>query len=72
MVMSDDKRRKIIEEAAKKRTEGDNDKRFRRIDWLGETVMFKGLDKDEEFEKLRLLPGNQACPDTWLVKFGAP
>ncbi|KAG1715775.1 hypothetical protein ID866_1399 [Astraeus odoratus] len=65
-------RRETIEKAAKARAEKDNDKRLKRIDWLGETTAFKGLEKDEEFAKKRLLPGDTACPETWVVKFGKP
>lgn len=65
------KQREIMEKAAKKRleTEPSEDKRLKRIDYLGEAILFKGLEKDEQFEKLRLMPGDKAIPDTWLVKF---
>lgn len=69
IVLNDDLREKI-ERAARRREEKDNDKRFKRIDWLGDATLFKGLEKDEEFERRRLLPCAQACPETWVVRFG--
>ncbi|EGO00212.1 hypothetical protein SERLA73DRAFT_180675 [Serpula lacrymans var. lacrymans S7.3] len=65
-------RKEAIEKAAKLREEKDKDKRMKRIDWLGDTTLFKGLEKDEEFQKMRLLPGTKACPETWIVRFGKP
>jgi len=70
MIVLDDDLREKIERAARKREEKDNDKRLKRIDWLGDTTLFKGLEKDEEFERQRLLPCAQACPETWVVRFG--
>lgn len=66
----DKSRRETIEKAAKARSERDKVKKLKRIDWLGDTTAFKGLEKDEEFEKKRLLPEVAACPETWVVKFG--
>jgi hypothetical protein len=39
-----------------------------RCDWLGEHTIFKGLDRDNDYTKRRLLPTQQACEDTWVVK----
>ncbi|KIY65637.1 hypothetical protein CYLTODRAFT_424150 [Cylindrobasidium torrendii FP15055 ss-10] len=64
----DRKIRTAIEKASKKRTEGKKDTKLRRIDWLGDAVYFRGLDRDPEFEKARLLPGQDAVADTWVVK----
>ncbi|KIJ60023.1 hypothetical protein HYDPIDRAFT_99460 [Hydnomerulius pinastri MD-312] len=61
-----------IEKAAKARQEKEKDKRLKRIDWLGDTTAFKGLERDEEFEKKRLLPGTSAVVETWVVKFAKP
>ncbi|KAK7053172.1 hypothetical protein VNI00_003791 [Paramarasmius palmivorus] len=60
--------KKKIEKAAKKRGETDGDKALKRIDWLGDATKFKGLEKIEEFEKERLLPGQQPVAETWVVK----
>jgi len=64
-------RRDAILKAAKKRGEKDNDVRLKRIDWLGDTTLFRGLEQDGEFEKERLLPRNQGCPETWVVRLSA-
>jgi hypothetical protein len=67
----DKERREKILKAAKKRQEKDKDKWLKRIDWLGETTLFRGLEQDADFEKLRLLPGVQACSETWVVRLSA-
>ena len=73
LIVGDAKQQKTIEKAAKKRLNGTaaGDKRLKRIDYLGDFTVFRGLYKDEEFERLRLLPGEKKCPETWVVKFGA-
>ncbi|KAJ7451742.1 hypothetical protein B0H11DRAFT_875032 [Mycena galericulata] len=71
IVIGDKKLRDTIEKAAKKRVESDADSRLKRIDWLGGQTIFKGLDKIEEFQELRLLPGAEDCPETWVVKLGS-
>ncbi|KAG2148729.1 uncharacterized protein EDB93DRAFT_371926 [Suillus bovinus] len=40
-----------------------------RVDWLGSSVAFMGLVKDEAFARKRLVPGGGECPETWVVKF---
>lgn len=45
--------------------------RLRRIDWLGSRVYFKGLTKDDELGRERLLPEDELWPDTWVIKFGS-
>ncbi|KAG1848186.1 hypothetical protein C8R48DRAFT_750400 [Suillus tomentosus] len=72
IVALDKTRREAIEKAAKARQEKDKDKRLKRIDWLGDTPMFKGLEKDEEFQKKRHLPGSDTVAETWVVRFGKP
>jgi hypothetical protein len=72
IVALDKTRREAIEKAAKSRQEKDTDKRLKRIDWLGDTPMFKGLERDEEFEKKRHLPGSARVTETWVVRFGKP
>jgi hypothetical protein len=51
------------------------DKRILRCDYLGEYNWFMGLERDEEYQNARLLPGwdhaKKPVPeDTWLVKMG--
>ena len=72
MIVRDKKLRETTEKAAKKRIEEDKSnksKKLKRIDILGEAALFKGLEKDEELEKVRLLPGMEACPETWFAAF---
>lgn len=71
LIVGDTKRKEVIEKAAKKRQEKDGDRRLKRIDWLGEETFFRGLEKDDDFERQRLLPGSQQCVETWVVRFGA-
>lgn len=40
-----------------------------RVDWLGSSVAFMGLFKDEAFARRRFLPGGGEHPETWVVKF---
>jgi len=66
------KQREAMEAAAKKRVASllSTDKHLKRIDYLGEAALFKGLEKDDDYVKLRLLPGDKSIPETWVVKFG--
>ncbi len=70
VIVLDKKLRGTVEKAAKKRIEADkaSSKKMKRIDWLGENTCLKGLDRDEPFEKARLLPGDKDCADTWVGK----
>ncbi|KAJ7745485.1 hypothetical protein DFH07DRAFT_18094 [Mycena maculata] len=72
IVIGDKRLRETIEKAAKKRVEAehDDDSRLKRIDWLGAQTIFKGLDRLEDFQELRLLPGADECAETWIVKLG--
>ena len=71
LIIRNEKQRGRIEKAAKKRRETDLDWQLKRIDWLGDATLFKGLDKDDDFEKLRLLPYSEGCSDTWVVQLGS-
>ncbi|KAJ3773019.1 hypothetical protein FB446DRAFT_734620 [Lentinula raphanica] len=68
LAVGEKKLRETIEKAAKKRAETDSDKALKRIDWLGESTIFRGLEKIEDFQKMRLLPGVDPCSETWVVK----
>jgi hypothetical protein len=72
IIVTDKKLRETIEKAAKKRADSDSDGRLKRIDWLGPNTIFKGLDRMEEFQEARLLPGAEPCTETWVVKLGSP
>jgi hypothetical protein len=71
MAVVNKEKREAILKAAKKRGDKDKDKRLKRIDWLGDTTLFRGLEQDGEFEKMRLLPQAQACQETWVVQLSA-
>ncbi|KAG7099230.1 hypothetical protein E1B28_001096 [Marasmius oreades] len=68
LAIGDKKLKESIEKSAKSRADKDGDKALKRIDWLGDGTHFKGLEKIEEFEKARLLPGKPAVGETWVVK----
>ncbi|KAJ7072000.1 hypothetical protein C8F01DRAFT_1102141 [Mycena amicta] len=70
IIIGDKKLRETIERAWRKRQESDGDTKVKRIDWLGSSTVFKGLDKMEEFTEMRLLPGAEPCAETWVVKLG--
>ncbi|KAK1222046.1 hypothetical protein PQX77_015145 [Marasmius sp. AFHP31] len=67
-IAADKKLREATEKAAKARSEKDGEKAIKRIDYLGDNTRFKGLEKVEDFEKARLLPGKKAVAETWVVK----
>ncbi|KAJ2919959.1 hypothetical protein MD484_g451, partial [Candolleomyces efflorescens] len=69
-LIRDKKQREVLEAAVKKRLEHEptGDKRPKRIDYLGDVTLFKGLERDEEFEKLRNVIQAQGVADTWVVK----
>lgn len=71
IAVMDRDRRETILNAARKREDKDKDSRLKRIDWLGDTTLFRGLEQDGEFDKLRLLPRGQGCPETWVVKLSS-
>jgi hypothetical protein len=72
MIVLDDNHLERMEFAARRRLdkEGAGAARFKRVDWLGDGVLFKGLVRDEGFERKRLLPGAEKCAETWVVKLG--
>ncbi|KAM6501870.1 hypothetical protein JOM56_001847 [Amanita muscaria] len=73
MVVRDEKLRETVENAAKTRRRGDKKEsnEIKRIDFLGEETIFKGLEKDDDLAKVRLLPGTQGCEETWIAVFSA-
>lgn len=70
----DPSRAKRVQKAAKQRqTDGvDKDKILKRVDWVAEAFVFRGLEKDDEFAKRRLAYVDNECEETWLVKMVAP
>jgi hypothetical protein len=70
LIIADKDRKIIIETAMSSR--GGPDMHMKRVDWLGDRTMFKGLEQDDDFQKARLVPGTVSCSDTYLVKLGVP
>jgi hypothetical protein len=75
IVTDEDSRRRVLK-AARKRWDGSKESGphvLKRIDFLGERTVFVGLEKNEEFEKERQLPGEPlGSAETWVVKLGSP
>jgi len=69
-IARDVKLKERVENAMAQRVAADPmaDKQPKRIDFLGETTLFRGLEKDDEFAKAMLLPGVKAWTETWVVK----
>ena len=63
---------KKVQKAAKQRqSEGDKDKGLKRVDWLTDNYIFRGLERDEDFAKRRLVYVDNECEETWVVKMVA-
>ncbi|KAF8971249.1 hypothetical protein BDZ97DRAFT_1788536 [Flammula alnicola] len=69
-VIRDKGQLETIEASVKKRVEADphTDKHPKRIDCLGDMTLFRGLEKDDNYAQLRLLPLSKKCDETWVVK----
>lgn len=71
----DSSKAKKVQKAAKQRqSEISKDKGFgmKRVDWIADSHIFRGLEKDDEFAKRRLAYVDSECEETWLVKLVAP
>ena len=64
---------KKVQKAAKQRqSEIDKDKKgLKRVDWVGENFIFRGLERDDDFSKRRLVYLDSECEETWVVKMVA-
>jgi len=62
--------RATVEKFMKKRLDADKtaEKVARRIDYLGDCTLFRGLEKDDEFAQARLVPFSKKCDETWVIK----
>jgi len=69
-IARDEKLRKSVESAMKQRISADPmaDKRPKRIDLLGDSTLFRGLEKDDEYARAILLPTAKAWSETWVIK----
>jgi hypothetical protein len=69
----DPSKTKKVERAAKQRqSEIDKDKGLKRVDWVADSHIFRGLEKDDAFSKRRLAYTDSECEETWVVKMAAP
>ena len=65
----DPSKAKKVQKAAKQRqSEVDKDKDLKRVDWVAENFIFRGLEKDDDFAKRRLFYLDNECEETWVVK----
>lgn len=67
------KARKVQKSAKQRQTEIDKEKKgLKRVDWVADSYIFRGLEKDDEFAKRRLAYIDGECDETWLVKMVSP
>lgn len=69
-IARDKKMKETVEKAMKARVASDPmaDKRPKRIDYLGDATLFRGLEKDDEFATAMLLPSAKFWAETWVIK----
>lgn len=68
------KTRKVEKAVSHRQSEIDKDRTFglKRVDWVEEKHIFRGLEKDDGFAKRRLAFADSECEETWVVKMAAP
>lgn len=63
---------KKVQKAAKQRqSEVDKDKVLKRVDWVADSFILRGLEKDDDFAKRRLAYVDSDCEETWVVEMVA-
>ncbi|KAF8585921.1 hypothetical protein K439DRAFT_1632186 [Ramaria rubella] len=65
-----DVQRYIMLKANKARRRSETAMRIRRVDWLGTRCMFRGLERDEDLARKRLMPGDNPG-EMWAVRFSS-
>jgi len=69
----DPSRAKKVQKAAKQRqSDGDKDKILKRVDWVKDSFIFRGLERDDDFAKRRLAYVDSECEETWVVELVTP
>ncbi|KAI0684722.1 hypothetical protein BC835DRAFT_1292396 [Cytidiella melzeri] len=70
LIAHDESKRQEINKARRKRLERyrEDDLRPKRIDWLGEMTLFRGLYCDEAFVRNVLLPGKDEWMETCVIR----
>lgn len=71
LIAGDRGRKRTVMRAMAKRLEErpDDDPVPLRIDYLGDTTIFKGLEKDAAYAEEVLMPGRETC-ETWAIRLG--
>ena len=73
IISYDPSRARKVQKAIKQRqSEIDKDKGLKRVDWLADSFIFRGLEKDDDFAKRRLAYVDSECEETWVVKMVTP
>lgn len=73
VISHDSSKAKKVQKATKHRqSEIDRDMSLKRVDWVADSYIFRGLEKDDGFAKRRLAYVNSECEETWVVKMAAP
>ena len=72
-ILSNDlsKAKKVQKAAKQRQSEVDKDKVLKRVDWVADNFIFRGLEKDDDFAKRRLAYLDSDCEETWVVKMVA-
>ena len=70
LIAHDERKMSEIKRARDKRLERnpEDDQCPKRIDWLGEMTLFRGLERDEAFAKKILLPGKEENVETCVIR----
>lgn len=70
LIAHDESKIREIKRAARKRLDKDEneDPRPKRIDWLDEMTLFRGLERDEAFAKAVLIPGKEEDVETCVIR----
>lgn len=67
----DQGRQRMIECATRMRNKTRAVEGVKRVDWLGDRVVFLGLTKDDTYARTRAMPGRQSSvSNTWVAVFG--
>ncbi|KIJ49502.1 hypothetical protein M422DRAFT_225291 [Sphaerobolus stellatus SS14] len=68
--LAPDVQRYIMLKANKARRKSTMAMGIRRVDWLGTRCLFRGLERDDDLARRRLMPGDQPT-EVWVARFGS-
>lgn len=67
------KAKKVQKSAKHRQSEIDKNKGgLKRVDWVADSYIFRGLEEDDEFTQRRLAYVDSECDETWVVKMVTP